>query len=227
MAPTTPHIVIYSHGFGVRKEDRGLFTAISKALPDVKSVMFDFNPVHEGTNTLTVKPLNEQAGKLRTVINTTRAEYPDAIIDLVCHSQGCVIAGLLKPRGIRKVIMLAPPDDISEATVVKHLSVRREDPIDVTARTRLERSDGSTTVIRPEYWHSLAGVNPVKLYNQLARVTTLRIMNAKDDEVLGKVSFEKIDPSISFVTLNGGHNFDDEASRKQLLYILQKELKLP
>jgi len=226
MASTIPHIVIFSHGFGVRKEDRGLFSAIANALPGVKSVMFDYNPINEQSNTLTAKPLDEQARKLRKVINTTKTEYPDATIDLVCHSQGCVVAGIVKPRGIRKVIMITPPDDINQASVVKRLSARLETPIDVTARTRLSRTDGSTTVIHPEYWQSLAGLNPVKLYNQLARVTTLRIINAKHDEVLGKVSFEGINPSISLVALDGGHNFDDEESRKRILYILQKELVL-
>jgi hypothetical protein len=226
MTPTL-HIVIFSHGFGVRKEDRGLFTAISRTLPDVKSVLFDYNPINEKSNTLTAKPLGEQARKLRKVINTTRAEYPGAVIDLVCHSQGCVVAALLKPRDIRKIIMLTPPDDVSEAVLTKQLGARTNTNIDVTVRTRLLRSDGSTTVIHPEYWQSMAGIDPVKLYNRLARVTALRIINAKQDEVLGNGKFDGIDPGISCVALEGGHNFEGEEARKRLLYILQKELALP
>lgn len=226
MTSTTPHIVIYSHGFGVRKEDRGLFTAISRALPDVKNVLFDYNPIHEKSNTLTAEPLDAQVQKLRKVLNNTRAEYPGAIIDLVCHSQGCVVAALLKPRDIRKIIMLTPPVDISEETVVQQLGTHMEAPIDVTVRTRVPRSDGSTTVIHPEYWQSLAGIEPVKLYNRLAKFTALRIMSAKQDEVLGDSSFEGLEPSISHVTLEGDHNFKDEESRKRVVYILQKELAL-
>ncbi len=226
MNSTSPHIIIFSHGFGVRKDDRGLFTAIARAVPDATSILFHYNPINDKSNTLTAKPLNEQVQKLRKVINTARAEYPGAIIDLVCHSQGCIVAAVLKPRDIRKVIMLTPPDDISEATLIKQLSVEGEAPIDTAVRTRLPRSDGSTTVIHPEYWQSLVGVDPVKLYNKLAKFTALRIINARTDEVLGPVSFEGIDPSISFVTLDGGHNFDDEESRKRILYILQKELTL-
>jgi len=223
---TTPHIIIYSHDFAVRKEDRGLFTAIAKALPDAKSIMFDYNPINDKSNTLTAKPLDEQALKLRKVINTARAEYPGATIDLVCHSQGCVVAGILKPRGIRKIILLTPPDDISEATLTKQLGARMETAIDVTVRTRLARTDGSTTVIHPEYWQSLAGIEPVKRYNRLARFTALRIINARQDEVLGKVDFEGLDPGISTITLEGNHDFADEESRRRMLYIVQKELAL-
>lgn len=226
MTQTISHFIIFSHGFGVRKDGRGLFTAISRALPDAESVLFDYNPINEKSNTLTAKPLHEQAQKLRKVINSVRADYPDAVIDLVCHSQGCIVAGMVKPRGIRKVIMLTPPTDMSEATVVQNLSTRLETPIDVTVRTRLARSDGSTTVIHPEYWQSLAGIKPAKLYNQLARVTKLCIINAKQDDVLGNVSLEEIDPAISMVTLAGNHNFDAEADRNQLLYILKKELHI-
>jgi len=223
---SAPHIVIFSHGFGVRKEDRGLFTAIYLAVPDIKAVMFDYNPINEKANTLTAKPLNEQAHKLRNVINHTKAENPDAIIDLVCHSQGCVVAGLVKPRGIRKIIMLTAPTDVSEEVVAKQLGRNLEEPIDVSVRTRLARADGSTTVIHPEYWQSLAGINAIRLYNNLARVTSLRILNAKQDEVLGEANFEGLHPGISLVKLDGNHNFDDEESRKRILYILRKELTL-
>jgi hypothetical protein len=224
MTSAPPHIIIFSHGFGVRKTDRGLFTAIADALPHAESVMFDYNPIHEQSNTITVKTLHKQALKLRNVINAARAEHPDAILDLVCHSQGCVVAGLLKPRGIRKVIMLTPPSDTSETAVIEQVGGRDGVAIDVTVRTRLARADGSTTVIHPEYWQSLAGIDPVKLYNRLARFTKLRIINARQDEVLGKVNFEGINPAVSLVTLDGNHNFDDEETRNRVLYILKKEL---
>ena len=226
MTPVAAHVIVFSHGFGVRKEDRGLFTAIAKVLPDAKCVLFDYNPINEASNTLTAKPLGEQALKLRKVINAARAENPGAIIDLVCHSQGCVVAGIVKPRGIRKVIMLTPPDDVSEAKMAKQLASRTGIAIDTSQRTRLARADGSTTVIHPEYWQSLAGIDPIKLYNRLARFTVLRIINARQDEVLGEVDFGRIDPGISLVTLDGNHNFDDQESRKRILYILQKELAL-
>ncbi|HSD56012.1 MAG TPA: hypothetical protein VLA92_02565 [Candidatus Saccharimonadales bacterium] len=226
MTSTISHIVIFSHGFGVRRSDRGLFTAISTTLPDVESILFDYNIINKKSNTLTVATLDEQARKLRKTINAARAEHPGAVIDLVCHGQGCIVAALLKPRGMRKIIMLAPPDDITESTLAKQLSPQVETAIDVTALTRIPRADGRTTVISPEYWQSLAGINPVKMYNRLAKFTTLRIMSAKQDEVQGDVGFEGIDPSISLVRLQGGHNFDDEESRNRILYILQKELSL-
>ena len=226
MVQSTPHVIIYSHGFGVRKNGRGLFTEIAAALPGAQNVMFDYSPINEEANTLTMKPLQDQALKLRKVINAVRAEHPDAVIDLVCHSQGCVVAGLVKPRGIRKVIMLAPPEDFSEAAVVAWLNKKNGVNIDVSVRTRLTSASGSTTVIHPEYWQSLAGINTVKLYNRLARFTKLRIIHARQDEVHGTAASAALDPLISLVTLDGNHNFSDPEDRKRLLYILQKELTI-
>ncbi len=224
MHAKTSHVIVYSHGFGVRQTARGLFSAIASTMPDAQNIMFDYNPINEKSNTLTVKPLNDQALKLRKVINTARAEYPDAIIDLVCHSQGCVVAGLVKPRGIRKVLMITPPVDVSEAAIVERYRSRKGIDIDVTIRTRLSRSDGSTTVIHPEYWQSLAGIAPIKLYNRLARFTGLRIISARQDEVLRDNDLIGIDPGISLVKLEGNHNFDGIEDRNRLLYILKKEL---
>jgi hypothetical protein len=226
MTSTRPHIIIFSHGFGVRKDNQGLFTAIARAVPAAESVLFHYNPINESSNTLTAKPLNDQVQKLRKVINTVRAEHPGAIIDLVCHGQGCIVAATLKPRDIRKIIMLTPLDVVSEATLIQQLSSRTETAIDTSVKTRVPGADGSTTVIHPEYWPSLAGIEPVKLYNRLAKFTALRIINARNDEVLGSVSLEGIDPGISRVTLDGSHYFEEEESRKRLLYILQKELAL-
>jgi hypothetical protein len=186
--------------------------------------MFDYNPINEESNTLTVKPFGDQVLKLRKVINSARAEYSGATIDLVCHSQGCVVAALLKPRDIRKIIMLTPPVDVSETRLLQQLGTRNGIEIDVNARTRLQRSDGSTTVIHPDYWQSLSRINPMKLYERLERFTQLRIISARQDEVLGDVSFDALKPAISCVVLDGNHNFSEEESRKRVVYIVKKEL---
>lgn len=77
------HTVIYSHGFGVRKDDRGLFTDIAAALPNAQHIMFGYNQVDEATNNLTVAPPDQQAQKLRQLISEAKANNPDATIDLI------------------------------------------------------------------------------------------------------------------------------------------------
>ena len=47
------HIVIFSHGFGVRKDDLGLLTDIALAIPEVESILFDYYDVDQKNKILT------------------------------------------------------------------------------------------------------------------------------------------------------------------------------
>jgi hypothetical protein len=226
MVSPVSHLIIYSHGYGDRKTSRGLFTAIAHTFPDAENIMFDYYPYNAASNTITVKPYQEQALKLRKVINTTRAEFPQAVIDLVCHAEGSIAAGIIKPRGIRKVILLSPPLDMSQAAVLGRLQSRSGQAINVAVRTRLSRSDGSTTVIHPEFWQGLEGIEAVKLYDRLSRFTQLRIINAKDDVTYDPAGKSTFDQPISNIALAGDLYFDKTDDRQRLLYILQKELSL-
>ena len=41
------HIIIYSHGFGVRKDDNGLLDNIADSLSEAESILFDYYEVDE------------------------------------------------------------------------------------------------------------------------------------------------------------------------------------
>lgn len=220
----TKHIIIYSHGFGVRKDDRGLFTDIAAALPDAENIMFDYNKVDEAANTLTTAALDVQAQKLLDVIAKARAEHPDATIDLIAHSQGCVVAALAKPEGMRKTIFTAPPTrvldterKIKEICEQYYITFTKNDTI------RIPRKDGSTTIIPPEYWRVRDGLDAQSMYNELAKQTELIIITATEDEVLGSVHFDHLDPNIKIVEMKTGHNFEGEG-RAKLIKMIGQEL---
>ena len=52
------HTIIYAHGFGVRKDDRGLFTDIAKVFPDTNHIMFDLDICDNENNTVTIRPFS-------------------------------------------------------------------------------------------------------------------------------------------------------------------------
>ncbi|HJQ07868.1 MAG TPA: NUDIX domain-containing protein [Candidatus Saccharimonadales bacterium] len=208
------HIVIYSHGFGVRKDDRGLFTDIAASLPNAEHIMFDYNQVDDRANTLTVAPLTEQAKKLRQVAAEVEAANPDAVIDLVCHSQGCVVAAIAKPTGLRKTVFTAPPPDVDIEDKIRRWRVRYGTTFTTKGVTYLERKDGSTTIVPPAYWISLKNLDAQELYNTLAENTDLVIITATQDEVLGEVALDKLAPNIKVIEMATGHNFEDKARPK-------------
>lgn len=208
----TDKIVLYSHGFGVKKDDRGLFTDIASSLDGFQHVMFDYNQINEQNNTLTVTPLHEQAEILKSQYDTLRNKYPEAIIDLVCHSQGCVVAGLAELGGVRKTILLAPPTRFlgSEAKL-KQMS-ERESTVIENGVVSYPRRDGSTTIIKQDYWQSRDKISdPIALYNHLSQETEVTVIEALSDEVLGESDYSALSDKVLHVQQEANHDFTNEA----------------
>lgn len=64
--------IVYSHGFGVRNDDRCLFTDIAEVFSDTTHIMFDFNEFDEHSNTLIARPFEKKAVMLDQQIETVR-----------------------------------------------------------------------------------------------------------------------------------------------------------
>lgn len=204
------HIILFSHGFGVKKDDRGLFTDIAAALPDTKTIMFDYNDINEKHNTLSVKPFSEQANILQDIVEEQRQSHPDAIIDLICHSQGCRIASVACVAGIRKTIFLAPPTDLGIERTLARYKNNPKAHIDLDSITTIPRSDGSMTIIPSTYWNERKNEShPIDAYNHLAEITDLYIIKANQDTVLGETSFKHLNDNITLIELDGDHDFSN------------------
>lgn len=200
-------IVVYSHGFGVRKDDRGLFTDIASALPEAEHVMFDYNGIDKQTNTLTVSPLQVQVRKLKEQLDKLPT---DAIVDIVAHSQGCVVTALAKPKNVRQIICLAPPDNVDVDRLISFFGNREGSEIDLDGQSRIPRRDGSTTIIPTAYWQSLKGLDVIRLYNRLPDLAQIKFYVADNDEVLGMSNFDRTDERIELLQMAGNHDFNGQ-----------------
>ena len=205
--PDQKHIVVFSHGFGVRKDDRGLLSDIAASLPEAGSVLFDYFEVDEDAKTLTIRLLSEQAKMLNRVITEVRRDHPEAIIDIIAHSQGTIVAALAKPAGIRKTILLAPVFDMGIERTVK----RYGSAIDLNGISKLPSVDGLTRLVPPEYWAGRATLKPFEEYNSFSKMTELIVIEAAEDEILSRVDLSPLDPSIKTMTLPGDHGFNGDA----------------
>ncbi len=148
--PAQKHIIIFSHGFGVLKDSNGLFSDIEKALPEMNSILFDYSDINND-NTITIYSLSAQAAKLNFIIDKTKLENPNAIIDLICCSQGSIIAALAKPEGIRKTIFISPVFNFNlERTLTRHRA-RPNAVINLEGISRVPSVDGLIRIIPAEY----------------------------------------------------------------------------
>ena len=156
-------VMIYSHGFGVKADARGMFTEIAASFPEYKPVMFDYNEVLPNGDTI-VAPIDKQALRLQNAIDEVDADE----VVLLCHSQGCLIAGLVDLSKVVKVILLAPPVVASMQHVIQKLSKKPGSEYLEGGVSRLARSDGSMTFLPNEYMRSLDEINPIELYKKIA-----------------------------------------------------------
>jgi hypothetical protein len=216
------HYVIYSHGFGVRKDDRGLMTDIAASLPECEHILFDYNDFDETANTMTVSPLNIQVTKLKERLESLEND-PNVIIDLVAHSQGCIVAALAKPMNIRKMLFLAPPDNLDKDKLIAFFGDRPGSKINLSGESSIPRRDGTTTIIPSSYWSSIEAPQPIRLYNRLPANSEVTFYIANDDEVLSVSNFDKTDENIELMQVPGNHDFNGEY-RKGLLEIIKAKI---
>jgi len=181
--------------------------------------MFDYGIYDEEQKTLTVRPIHEEVAILEKVIEETAIGNPNAIIDIVAHSQGCVVAALAKPEGIRKIVFLAPPPTMNVERAVKNFGERPGVELNFNGFSKLPRKDGGVTLVPKEYWTERKSIEPMTFYKELAEVTELTVVKATQDELLGDSDFSALNNKVHIIEIDGNHNFFGE-SRGKLLEVV-------
>ncbi len=210
-------MIVFSHGFGVRKDDRGLFSDIAPHLKD-EFVMFDYNSWDDDKKMLSVSPLDQQIKMLRSQVDKISEPY-----DLICHSQGCLVAALALPKGARRTIFLAPATTTTSDRFAKLFTNRPESVYNRSGQSQLHRSDGSITSVPKEFWDSLDEVGDATAhYGDLAGMTELHIVTSGADEVLGKTDFSSISQSATLHHIaSADHNFTKDSRQLVINKVLE------
>lgn len=209
--------VIFSHGFGVKADARGMFTEIATNFPEYRFEMFDYNHILKNGD-IEVAPLGSQAQKLQEILNKQEDE-----VVLIAHSQGCIVAGMVKLENVKKVILLAPPEKMSMQRVLDKLMKKPGAEVNLSGMSKLPRSDGTTTLISREYIESVSNINPLEIYQKIANTVATTIVRCTEDEVLGLTEVNKI-KNATHIDIEADHDFTG-ASRVRLLDVLSTELE--
>jgi hypothetical protein len=188
----------------------------------LKPYCFDYNDINEESNTITVFPLNNQVKHLDEVINNTIKKYPNHIIDIIAHSQGCLVPAKLKPKNIRKTIFLAPLLDINNQRMINLFTADPKTIIDLDGVSKLGRKDGTLTVVPKEYWLDRSSADPIPLYNDFSKLTELTLVKATGDDILGQISVSGLSESIKVIYLTGDHSFNANEDRINLINLIRE-----
>ncbi|MFO0881904.1 MAG: alpha/beta hydrolase [Candidatus Saccharimonadales bacterium] len=208
--------VICSHGFGVKADSRGMFTDISQAFPDYNFILFDYNTILDNGD-IEVADIDSQVAKLQSVVDKAEGE-----ISLLCHSQGCIVGGLIDASKINKAVLLAPPIKMSMQRVIEKLQERPGSEINLDGVSKLPRTDGTTTLVPSSYVKSLDNRDPIKIYKELAERVPTAIVKVEGDNVLGNTDFSEIS-NAKVLTINADHDFTGNA-RAELIATLKNIL---
>lgn len=217
------HIIIYSHGFAVRKDDNGLFTEIAASLPEVESVLFDYYQVDETNNKIFVSSFTDQIEKLRQVVKDIVSYNPGAIVDLIGHSQGTIVAAMARPNWIRKAILLAPVFDTNLGRTLNRYKEKSGAIINLDGISEIPSSTGLAKIIPKEYWQERELIKPFVHYNALANKSEIIFIQANQDELLPKTDLSELDQRTKLIAIDGNHNFS-QPNRDRLIETIRELL---
>lgn len=207
-------MIIFSHGFGVRKDSRGMFDDLSEAI-NQPSIKFDYNQVDESGNSITVVSLFEQAKILENIANQQTKSF-----NLICHSAGCMVAALADFKTPPKnILFLAPMTTTNSEKFMQTFRDRTEGEMNRHATSIIRRADGSLTYVEPSFWDSLDQISSAEEeYINLAKRTRLSLIIAGEDDKVGKANFKTLkDLTVSYQVIAGAnHNFSNH-TRKLLI----------
>lgn len=210
-----PRMVVFSHGFGVRRDSRGMFTEIVANLPaGIGYVLFDYNNDENGATRTTYA--SEQVERLKKVVQWVSTQPTTEQIALIGHSRGCTIISLARLDGMQGVILLAPPLAAGHARQYftgKPGSVRKG------ADWYVPRSDGSTTIIPDGIFDEFEQIDPEKALLAYAEMRPLMVIAAGADKVLPDQNFSDVrrSPCVMFATIDGASHDFVAAAREPLI----------
>lgn len=203
--------IICSHGFGVKADSRGMFTDIAAGLSEYSCRMFDYNDERANGDTH-MRSLSEMAAELQGQIDGTDGE-----IVLLCHSLGCVVAGLADLSRVSKVVLLAPPVRLGRERFAEILKSRARSVLKPGGISELPRTDGSTTYLPQAFFDSVA-IDPMSLYQKIADSKPTILVRATQDDIIGLTNVDEIN-NAQLIDLDSDHNFTGQ-HRQQLIDVL-------
>lgn len=177
--------ILFVHGFGVKRDSRGLFTEIEKLfINKAISIRGDFIDTEKSVTR--ALPISTQANRLTTIMQYTNQKFHPKRIVYIGHSQGALVIAKAFPTN-STVYLLAPPlmDAPSEHFALTEGWKRPGSHLDISNESRLMRSDKSITLVGADFWSDFETYHPGELYSRLNKQNTLHILFAEHDQVLG------------------------------------------
>ncbi len=200
------------------KDSRGMFTELADVFSahGITPILIDLNEKNDGGD-IYVNTLSEQSRILR---ETYERECSDgSVVDMICHSQGCLVASLANIPDVRTTLFLAPPTENDPERTINHFSRNPESIVDMNNVSRFARMDGTAIFVPATYWEDRARMNYEEVYQKYISSHETVVITARNDEVVSNDRINDIFGLAKIVSISADHNFTGTA-RKELLSLV-------
>lgn len=217
-------VIIFSHGFGVKRNSWGMFNEIGDTLKEDNLIIrFDYNKIIPEKNALYLFPPSLQAKMLEQVYHYTRNTFSPFHFTIIAHSMGCVIASQATFPQLDCVILLSPPIKPPYQSIKDYFSQRPNTHFDEQGITRIEKSDGSLNYVPQEFWPEVKSTQPIKKYQKLMTHSSVYAIHPKDDQILSEEPYPQLAKLLEdqYYEIDGNHDFAPPHRQKLLDRIQQ------
>ncbi len=206
-------VVVFVHGFGMKRDSRGFFTEIGDSLKDNYLVVkFDLCKVIPEENATLTYSFSTQAEMLKKVVEYLNSTFNPDEINIIAHSMGCLVTGMASIGNINNTILLCSPPSKRFRAMQDYFSHKPGTEFNLDGISRVKRSDGSWTLIDSSFWHDLKSVNPPELIENMSLNSATYFIRALQDDVITDESYDEIKSlkEVKYLELPGDHNFKGE-----------------
>lgn len=206
------------------KDSRGMFTELADVFSahGITPILVDLNEKNDGGD-IYVNTLSEQARILRDIYEKECGD--GAVVDMICHSQGCLVASLANIPSVRTTLFLTPPTENKPEKTISYFSKNPESVVDMNGISRFARRDGTATFVPAVYWQDRARMNYQEIYQKYISSHETVVVMALNDEVVSNHHINDIFDSVKILPLSADHNFTGTA-REELRSLVSSLLLL-
>jgi pimeloyl-ACP methyl ester carboxylesterase len=224
-----PQMVVFSHGFGVRQDARGMFTDIVAALPKGWGyVLFNYDAFDDVTKSVTITGFAARVKKLQAVLEWVRQQTGVEKVHLVGHSIGALTIADLAPENVGSIVLIAPP--LSLGLRFAERFTKREGAEHSGHTWRIPRSDGTITIADEEPLTELMNVEAEAVLAKLGFFRPYVMVLAGADEVLQDEDYTEliVMPTVNMTGIDGAsHDFTGSVRQELVQTVIDQLQKGP
>jgi pimeloyl-ACP methyl ester carboxylesterase len=221
-------VVVFSHGFGVRSDARGLFTDIVTALPKGWGyVLFDYDTFDDVTKRQQIVGFQKRLDILSAVLQWAETQNDVEKVHVVGHSIGALTIASLAPEKVSSLVLLAPPLSLGSRFVARF--IKRPGAAHEADTWTIPRSDGTYTIIKDDSLAQLMNADAEGELSKLALFRPYTIILAGDDEVLPDEDYTALItmPSVNMFGIDKADHDFTGAARSDLVNTVLAQLSSP